>query len=114
MSRFQIRNDVVTEWQEFWGRLCDMAYLRKGIVEELSILPIGDNQPAFYERNKCSNMSDITLEHTWKKYSSEFSDVQIVPELKNLYVPASLFSCLGVNSWFKYSFPNCKVQFWEE
>jgi hypothetical protein len=76
--------------------------------------PESDNEAAFYERNRCSNAVELTLDYTWEKYSKAHGDPYVVPELKNIYVPRSLFECLGVYAWFQHSFPNCVIEFWED
>jgi hypothetical protein len=114
MSRFKFRTDVIEKWQSVWKQVCDMAYERKNIVEELVVTPESQNEMLFYARNNCSNAEEITLDYTWKQYSS-FAHPEgplVVPELKRIYVPCSLFECLGVYSWFKHSFPNCEIQYW--
>lgn len=112
MSRFKFREDVIRKWQSVWIHLCEMAYERKNIVEELVINPESQNEELFYARNNCSNAEEITLDHIWKMYSAVSGDALVVPELKRIYVPCTLFECLGVYSWFKHSFPNCEIQYW--
>ena len=64
-------------------------------------------------------LEDPTLDSVWEKFSNQkdefgkFIEPQVVPELVKLHVPYALFHCLGVNSWFEHSFPNCVVSFWE-
>lgn len=94
--------------------MCMMAYERRYVTDKLMIHPESLNEHYFYERNKCSNFEEITLDHMWKQYSHGHGDAMVVPELLRIYVPRSLFECLGVYSWFKYSFPNCVIQFWED
>lgn len=113
MSRFSFREDVISEWKAVWSKLCDMAYKRQGIQEEVCVIPTSSNEVHFYERNTCHNYDELTLDYTWEKYSKEYRDVYTVPELKRIYVPRSLFECLGVYKWFEVSFPNCKIEFWE-
>jgi len=43
-----------------------------------------------------------------------YVDPVVVPELKEIYVPRILFTCLGVFTWFRHSFPNCQILFWED
>ena len=114
MYRFNFRQDIVEKWQGFWTRLCDMGYRRENLVEELVMNPTSSMEDRFYEKNSCKNVDDLTLDHTWKAYSKQYKDALVVPELKRIYVPRSLFECLGVYAWFQYSFPNCKIEFWGE
>lgn len=90
-----------------------MAYTREGIQEELCVYPSSKNESAFYERNNCDNFEQLTLDYVWCEYSKKFKNVMMVPELKRIYVPRTLFECLGVYKWFEYSFPNCDITFWE-
>ena len=112
MSAFKFRNDVINQWQRLWNTLCQMAYTREGIVEELCVYPSSNNEAAFYERNSCDNFEQLTLDYVWTEYSKKFHTVLEVPELKKIYVPRALFECLGVYKWFEYSFPNCEIKFW--
>lgn len=114
MSTWKFRDDVIQKWQDVWQHICEMAYERKNIVEKLIIEQDNPNEAAFYERNKCDNEDKLTLEYTWANYSRTYKDALVVPELKFIFVPRSLFECLGVYAWFKYSFPNCSICFWED
>jgi hypothetical protein len=88
--------------KQYWNQLFDMAYLRKNIVEELH-LP------------SCSSYTDEdTMDYTWKEYSNNYKSTKIVPELKKLVTPYSIFFCLGCNSFFREVFPNCVIEFTEE
>jgi len=93
------------DWQQVWRRVCDMAYLRTNICEELVVYPydpvIEKDWP-----------EEITLDYTWDIYNEKYHEAQVVPELKKLFVPRDLFVCLGVTQWFLFSFPNCVVEFW--
>lgn len=113
MSRFKFREDVISKWQTIWMQVCDMAYERTNIVEELVVKPTTSIEEAFYKHNSCKNAEEISLDYTWKKYSQTHSDALVVPELKRIYVPRTLFECIGVYAWFNYSFPNCEIHFWE-
>ena len=115
-------------WQVVWHKLCSMAYTRSNICRSIVIKPgpmIINNRYVLdkrelshsreYSRIEPLNRDKLTLEYMWKKYSHAYGNKypEVVPELKELVVPYSLFVCLGVNSWFRHSFPNCKVRFWE-
>jgi hypothetical protein len=41
-----------------------------------------------------------------------FIEPKVVPELLYIKVPKVLFEDVGIYAWFKYSFPNCKIEFW--
>lgn len=114
MSRFMFRNDVVKKWQSVWDQVCLMAYEHRNITDKIIVHPDSPMEQYFYERNKCSNAEEITLDHMWQKYSYSGDNVFVIPELQRIYVPRSLFECLGVYAWFKYSFPNCVIDFWED
>jgi hypothetical protein len=91
-----------------------MAYFRENIVETI-VLP-----PENYDELKRYKSKEITLEHTWKSWSrlrdsnGAYLDAQVVPELKEIYVPRILFETIGVYAWFNHSFPNCSILFWED
>jgi hypothetical protein len=120
---------TVDAWQGLWDRICRMAYEKKDICEKIittnGILHmdgqiVEDNRQYvhshIYNREKPINSYFLTLDNIWKQYSS-FHGAQmphVIPELKELVVPYSLYNCLGVQSWFRHSFPNCKVYFWDE
>lgn len=108
------QDDVIKKWQGVWNQLCLMAYERRYITSKLMIYPETLNEQYFYERNSCKNSDELTLDYMWQKYSGLKKEAQVVPELTRIYVPRSLFECLGVYAWFKHSFPNCKIQFWED
>lgn len=93
-------------WQETWQKLCDMAYYRKNVVSEFIV------DGLYEEILKLKNLEELTLDFQWKNYQ-ELKPL-IIPELKYIYVPRILFESLGVYAWFKYSFPNCKIEFWEK
>jgi hypothetical protein len=93
-------------WQETWQKLCDMAYYRKNVVSEFIVDGLYD------ELLKLKNLEELTLDFQWKNYQQ--LKPLIIPELKYIYVPRILFESLGVYAWFKYSFPNCKIEFWEK
>lgn len=63
---------------QHWNQLFDMAYLRKNIVEELVI-------------SSNSMKEEDTMDYTWKEYSNKYKQTKIVPELKKLVTPYSLF-----------------------
>jgi hypothetical protein len=115
----EIKREVVDRWQMVWNNICNMAYYRKGIVKNITTDPLEYNNILRYHSLKSSNFDEITLDHTWKKYSSmknndgEFLEALVVPELEEIYVPRLLFDSLGINEWFKTSFPNCLVSYWE-
>ena len=107
-------DDTVLAWQSFWLRLCKMSYLREKVVNKLAVLPSDDSDNEFYSKRNSQNYNDITLDHTWKEFCKSYKgDVMIVPELEELYVPESLFTCIGVSTWFAHSFPNCKITYWK-
>ena len=105
--------ELCDKWQSFWYDLCRMAYYRENIVRVLEIYDDADDY-------KNCNYIQLTLDFAWRNISEEldsegkFVEPQVVEELEELYVPRLLFETLGVYTWFKYSFPNCKIHFWEE
>ena len=116
-------------WQNVWEKICKMAYEGTDICEEIVTYPgflningriINDRRESAhtleYRRLEPVNSYFLTLENMWKQFSHLYADKYplVVPEFKKLVVPYCLYNCLGVNSWFKHSFPNCKLYFWEE
>lgn len=96
-------------WQKVWIIICDMSYLRRNISEKIYIKPFDKK---FFSSEYLEIPEEITLDYMWKQYSEKYHEVEIVPELKEIYVPRELFLDLGVETWFKYSFPNCVINFW--
>ena len=91
-----------------WRQICDMAYFRSHIVDEIIV----------GEHNNITEKA--RLDYHWKQYSSlkdprgDFIEALVVPELKYIRVPYNLFHTEGVYAWFRHSFPNCVITFWEE
>jgi hypothetical protein len=116
----EIKREVVERWQMVWNNICNMAYYRKGIVTYVTTDSIEYNNILRYHSLKSSNFDEITLDHTWKKYSSiknnngDFLEPLVVPEVQEIYIPRVLFDTLGIHEWFKHSFPNCSISFWED
>ena len=107
-------HDTVVAWQKVWDKLFRMAYLREGIVDKINTMPTRSDDLDFYNKRNPKNYYEITLDYCWKEFCRIHKDsLHVVPELKELHVPECLFNCLGVWSWFEYSFPNCKVTFWK-
>lgn len=122
-------NVTIEAWQEVWDRVCRMAYEKRDICESIVTKPgimhingriIHDKRESTHVREYCRlepiNHYFLTLENIWKQYSQLYSpnDPDVILEFKELIVPRCLYECLGVSQWFKYSFPNCKVSFWDE
>jgi hypothetical protein len=95
-------------WKQIWEIICDMVYLRRNISK---IIYVKAYDTRFFEKLQYIP-SEITLDYTWKLYSEKYHEGTIVPELESIYVPKELFVDSGVLNWFKYSFPNCKIQYW--
>ena len=124
-----IKGDLYDEitiecWQAVWKNICQMTYEGNNICESIITRPdiMTINGRKVYDKREKSHSQEyariqptnshlLTLDHIWKQYSG--TELIVVPEFKNLVVPYPLFQTLGVNSWFKYSFPNCKVSFWK-
>lgn len=94
----------MANWQNIWKDVCEMAYEKATPIEKIIIEP---NEFQYTEEN--------TLTYMWKKYSKKHGPIMpgIVYEFKELYVPKVLFEDLGIQTWFRYSFPNCKVSYWQ-
>ena len=108
---------TIGAWQAVWKILCDMTYFNHNVeVEEIIVTsPYGEKDDArFYERNssRIRNHPLLCFDHIWRQYDALTPIV--TPSLKRLVVPRALFDVLGVRSFMKDMFPNCKVVFWPE
>lgn len=120
--------ETILGWKVVWDKVCRMAYENEKPVQELVVVPdririegiafhMNEKEQAnYYSRQIPPNSDVITLDYTWKYYSKAHGtkDPKVVPEFERLHVPRSLFQTLGVGPWFRYSFPNCKITFWDE
>jgi hypothetical protein len=119
--------ETVNAWQFVWETVCLMAYERKSMVRELITAPgllivdgmvntskLHVEHSEIYREKVPHNDEEITLDYMWKIYSRSHGDAFIIDSFKHLHVPRSLFENLGIKKWFEYSFPNCKVTFWNE
>ena len=119
--------ETVQDWQYIWETICLMAYENKEIVRQIITKPgimaiqgmvntskLESEHSDMYSNRSPANDEEITLDYMWKRFSSTHPDVHIVEEFKYLHVPRPLFENLGIKKWFEYSFPNCKVTFWNE
>jgi hypothetical protein len=117
-------NSTIHEWQLVWEKICNMAYADTDIYESIVTRPgvmiingrkVHDKRELShsreYARTQPINRDLLMLDHVWNQYSNK--EPKIVPEFKNLVVPYPIYQSLGINAWFKYSFPNCKVTFWK-
>jgi len=116
----EVPQDVIDKWQAVWKRITDMAYFHSNIVDNISVTKHDYHTLLMYSRSRCSNFDKITLDYEWKFVSTfknvdgSFLEPMVVPELREIYVPRILFETMGVYSWFKHSFPNCTILFWED
>ena len=120
--------ETINVWQDVWVKLCKMAYEEDIPVSEIITspgyvriegiaLPMSVNaQSEYYSRQIPLNSEHITLDYMWKHYSKGHGTEMpgVVPELRKLCIPRSLFQSLGVGPWFRHSFPNCDIVFWDE
>ena len=116
---------TVDKWVDVWNQICTMAYQGKNLQEKIVTFPsyifingcqISDNKHSYrYSFNFPENYYSITLDNVWKQYSEYYGpeNPKIIPELKEVFVPQPLFESLGVLPWFRYTFPNCKITYWE-
>jgi hypothetical protein len=111
-KNMKFSEEKVAQWQTIWSQICDMAYLRENITDKIIVYPESELAKAHYNNNRCQNADELTLDYTWEIYSRKYPVVHVVPEFKELYIPAALFESLGITQWFKHSFPNCVVTFW--
>ena len=115
----EIPEEIVQKWQAIWKQVCDMSYRRENITSIIYV-PISEYTTLLEYRKHSTNFDKITLDCEWQKISvildkhGDFLEALIVPELKEIYVPRILFEAIGVYPWFKHSFPNCTIVFWED
>ena len=105
---------VVRKWQKIWHDLCEMSYNKGERVSSILIEFSKEEYDIFvnaYNTNP-SEFDKICLERIWKRYDRV--EPKIVKELNSMYVPRILFETIGAYTWFAYSFPECKLKFWEE
>jgi len=117
----EIPQNIVEKWQNIWQNICNMAYFRKNVVNEYFIV---DDHAEYldlvYYSSNASNFELITFDYTWKQIDSirnpdgSMREPLVVPELEKVYIPYILFNGLGTYTFFNYSFPNCKIVFWED
>lgn len=115
----EVPREVINKWQAVWQQICDMAYHRKNLSSKIIVDRIGYSELMKYTINS-ENFDLITLDHIWKQVSSTKNadgyplEALVIPELLEIYIPRILFETLGVFQWFKHSFPNCVISFWED
>lgn len=121
-------NETVSGWNEVWEKICKMTYENDTPVSEIITspgfmtvhnieYPIDKiTQSQYYTDGVPANAEVITMDYMWDIYSKKHGPnmPKPVPELEKLHVPRSLFECLGIHSWFRHSFPNCKITYWEQ
>lgn len=126
-NRFE--EHTIDQWQQVWDKICKMAYEKAPPCEKIITSPgfvhingevtndrTEKTHTYEYSRPQPLNTYFLTLDNIWKQYSSFYGPQMpdVVPELKELFVPRVLYDSLGISNWFRHSFPNCKVTFWEE
>jgi hypothetical protein len=117
---------TVRAWQTVWNVICEVAYdnlydIQEEIITRPTNLIIKESElvhddrefvhTQIYNFRGPTNYYELTLDHVWKKFDGE---PRINKTLRRLHVPRVLFEDLGVRQWFAYSFPRCKVTYWEE
>ncbi len=96
-----------------------MSYHRRSLKEQIVVQPEDYDLIEKYKNTNPTDFDKLTLDYVWKEYSEKrdsnnnFIEPQVVPELRYLFVPRVLFESLGVYTWFRHSFPNCVIMFWE-
>lgn len=121
--------ETLDSWTQVWETICKMAYEGNEsissmitspsfmIVEELANDNLNEAEHSnYYKKRYPDNDYEITLDCMWKKYSRMYPthDPCVNLSFERLHVPRPLFESLGIYPWFRYSFPNCKITFWEE
>jgi len=105
---------TVNAWKDVWDAVLNMAYLQKDKVERIIVTSENPKDNEYYSKKIPSNYHDITFESAWLNFCAKNKiESQVVPQLKEIFVPKALFECLGVYSFFMYSFPNCVIKFWD-
>lgn len=117
---------TIEAWQSVWDHVCKMAYEGTDICESIITRPgvmtingkkVFDKRERThsqeYARLQPINTYFLTLDNMWKQYSDYYPEVKVIPEFKKLIVPYALYQSLGITQWFRYSFPNCEVIYWE-
>jgi len=101
------------KWQKVWKQVLDMAYNGSHIESVISIPydSIEYDILKFWMKNDRES-EQLTLEYVWKQYDD--TTLNVVPQLKTIYVPKILFDCLGVNTFMQTCFPCCQLVFWED
>lgn len=126
---YQYSGETINKWKLVWSSICDMCYnnsnIREEIIAEPGTIQVDEelvlnasekDHAQFYGRRYCINDEQLLLDTVWKEYSQKAGiggTLHVVPEFKRLHVPANLYYTMGVDSWFRECFPNCKVTFWE-
>jgi hypothetical protein len=106
---------TISEWQKVWRVICDMAYRPSATQHEEIMIYSSDSDrddSIAYSGHTVQNQHLICIDEVWRSYDKEKPFIN--KNLKCLYVPRPLFYCLGVHSWFKFSFPNCEIVYWPE
>jgi hypothetical protein len=115
-----IPSEEVKRWQSIWHKVCDMAYHRRNVLTTITIVPEQGEYSKLIEYHAKYDIEPIKLDFIWKRVSqlrdenNAFLQPLVVPELREIYVPRLLFESKGVYAWFKHSFPNCVLFFWED
>lgn len=103
-------------WQSLWTQICNMAYYRTDITDKIQTR-LDEN---LFNEFKKIDYSEYTFDYIWSNVSKNrdsdgfYVDAQVVPELKEIYVPRVLFECTGLYVFFRHSFPNCIISYWED
>lgn len=114
-SKMYYKFRTLSEWQNVWRVVCDMAYDPNAKQYETIEIHSEDSDredARAYGAYTVQNQHLICLDEIWRTYDRKNPFVN--KNLKYLYVPRVLFYCLGVQNWFKFSFPNCEVHYWPE
>ena len=120
--------ETILVWKVVWDKICRMAYENEKPVSEIITIPdrvrmegiavpMSEKEQAdYYSRWLPDNSETITLDYMWSYYSKVHGTEmpKVVPEFQKLHVPRGLFKSLGIGPWFRHSFPNCEITFWDQ
>ncbi len=114
-----IPTDVIAKWKSTWCQLLDMAYHGKNVSAYLFVNNFNYHDLYVWSKNE-PEFEKLTFDYYWKQYSQlrgsngAYLEPNIVPELKEMYIPRILFNTIGINTFIKICIPTCSITYWED